>query len=95
MLGTQKIYYYFRTKGVAIWCAIVYNRVIKRVVTNTERRKTMNAQLIERMNSAMEKLGGAIGIMNLPEEVKTIIVNCNDYETRVKMLEMVCEQLGK
>ena len=55
----------------------------------------MTAELISRMNAAMEKLGGAIGVMNLPEEVKNIIVNCNDYETRVKMLELVCEQLGK
>lgn len=55
----------------------------------------MTNELIARMNKAMKKLGGPIGILSLPDQVKEIITNCPDYETRVKMLEMVCEQLGK
>lgn len=55
----------------------------------------MTNELIERMNRAMSRIGGAIAVLNLPDEVKEIIINCPDYETRVKMLELVCEQLGK
>lgn len=55
----------------------------------------MTTELIKRMNNVMNRLGGAIGITNLPEEVKEIISNCDDYETRVKMLEMCADELGK
>ena len=55
----------------------------------------MTNELIERMNKAMKRIGGPLAVLNLPEEVKEIITNCPDYETRVKMLELVCEQLGK
>lgn len=55
----------------------------------------MTNELINRMNAVMNRLGGAIGITNLPEEVKDIIANCGDYETRVKMLEMCADELGK
>lgn len=55
----------------------------------------MNANLIERMNKAMQRIGGAVAITNLPDEVKEIVTNCPDYETRVKMLEMIAGQMGK
>lgn len=55
----------------------------------------MTNELLNRMNKAMNRLGGSIAILNLPDEVKEIITNWADYETRVKMLEMVCDQLGK
>ena len=55
----------------------------------------MNNELIERMNKAMKRIGGPLAVLNLPSEVKEIIINCPDYETRVKMLELVCDQLGK
>ena len=55
----------------------------------------MDYELIERMNKAMKRIGGPLAVLNLPDEVKEIITNCPDYETRVKMLELVCEQLGK
>lgn len=55
----------------------------------------MDANLIERMNKAMQRIGGAIAITNLPDEVKEIVTNCPDYATRVKMLEMIADQMGK
>lgn len=55
----------------------------------------MNAQLIERMNKAMTRIGGPLAILDLPSEVREIVTNCPDYETRVKMLEMIADQLGK
>lgn len=55
----------------------------------------MNNELIKRMHKAIKRIGGTLAFLNLPDEVKEIITNCPDYETRVKMLELVCEQLGK
>jgi hypothetical protein len=55
----------------------------------------MDNELIERMHNAIERIGGSLAFLNLPDEVKEIITSCPDYETRVKMLELVCEQLGK
>ena len=55
----------------------------------------MTKELQKRMNNVIERLGGALAILNLPEEVKNIVTGCNDYETRVKMLEMIADQLGK
>ena len=55
----------------------------------------MDRELIDRMNKAMKRIGGPLAILNLPDEVKEIITNCPDYKTRVLMLELVCEQLGK
>ncbi len=55
----------------------------------------MDNKLIERMNKAMKRIGGPLAVLNLPDEVKKLIANCKDYETRVKILELVCEQLGK
>lgn len=55
----------------------------------------MNDSMIKRMNAAINRIGGAIAVLGLPEEVRNIITNCPDYETRVKMLEMVADQMGK
>lgn len=55
----------------------------------------MDNELIERMHKAIERIGGSLAFLNLPDEVKEIITSCPDYETCVKMLELVCEQLGK
>ena len=55
----------------------------------------MKDALIKRMNAAMARIGGPLAVLNLPDEVKKIITNCEDYETRVKMLELVADQLGK
>ena len=53
----------------------------------------MNKELIERMNKAMKKIGGPLAVLELPKEVREIITNCNDYETRVKMLELVAKNM--
>lgn len=55
----------------------------------------MTQELINRMNDAMARIGGPLAVLNLPDEVREIITSCNDYETRVKMLELVADQLGK
>ena len=55
----------------------------------------MTSELVERMNKAMNRIGGPLAVLDLPNEVREIITNCNDYETRVKMLEMVADKMGK
>jgi len=55
----------------------------------------MNESMTNRMNAAMKRIGGPLAVLDLPEEVRNIITNCPDYETRVKMLEMVADKLGK
>ena len=55
----------------------------------------MTNELMNRMHRAMERCGGTLAILNFPDEVKEIIFNCPDYETRVKMLEMCAEQMGR
>lgn len=55
----------------------------------------MKNELMNRMNKVMNRLGGALAILNLPDEIKEIVINCDDYETRVKMLEMIADQIGK
>ena len=47
------------------------------------------------MNKAMKRTGGPLAVLALPDQVREIIVNCPDYEARVKMLELVADQLGK
>ena len=60
-----------------------------------EKEMTITKELIARMNKAIERLGGYQAVLNLPQEYKEIIANCPDYETKVKLLELVCEQMGK
>lgn len=55
----------------------------------------MTNELVERMNKAMARIGGPLAVLELPAQVREIITNCGDYETRVKMLELVADQLGK
>lgn len=55
----------------------------------------MNNSLIERMNKAIQRIGGPLAVLDLPDEVREIVTNCGDYETRVKMLEMIADKLGK
>ena len=51
--------------------------------------------LIDRYNTAIEKIGGTFALLALPEQVKTVLMNCNDLETKVKMLELIAEQMKK
>ena len=46
-----------------------------------------------RMNRAIARIGGPLSVLALPDEVKQPIVECKDYATRVKMLEMVADRL--
>ena len=55
----------------------------------------MNQDLVARMIAALDRIGGPIAVLRLPEKVREIIVSCEDYETRVKMMELVADQLGK
>ena len=55
----------------------------------------MNQALMKRMNAAMKRIGGPLAVLELPDQVREIITNCEDYETRVKMLELVADQMGK
>lgn len=58
-------------------------------------RRNMEAKLIERMNKAMKRIGGPLAVLELPKDVRDAIANCEDYETRVIMLEFVADRLGK
>ena len=49
--------------------------------------------LQERQKKALDKIGGALGLLKLPENVRKIISECPDYETKVKMLELVAENI--
>lgn len=53
----------------------------------------MTNELIERMNKAIKKIGGPLAILDLPKDVREIVTNCPDYETRVKMLELIAENI--
>ena len=55
----------------------------------------MTKELMDRMNKAMARIGGPLAVLDLPDQVREIITGCEDYETRVKMLELVADQLGK
>ena len=53
----------------------------------------MNSTLQARMSRAIARIGGPISVLVLPDQIREPIVNCNDYETRVKMLELVADRL--
>lgn len=53
----------------------------------------MNCTLQARMSQAIERIGGPLSVLALPDTVREPIVNCKDYETRVKMLELVADRL--
>lgn len=55
----------------------------------------MTAELQRRMQQAIKRIGGTLAVLDLPEDVKKTIVECPDYETRVKMLELVADRLGR
>lgn len=51
--------------------------------------------LEQRHSEAIKKIGGALALLNLPEEVKTILMGNYDLETKVKMLEKVADAIKK
>ena len=55
----------------------------------------MDKTLIARMNHAIARIGGPLSVLALPEPIKNKLTNCEDYETRVKMMEKIADMLGK
>ena len=53
----------------------------------------MHEDLTQRMSKALDRIGGALAVLELPEEVKTIITGCEDYESRVQMLELIADTM--
>lgn len=53
----------------------------------------MNEELQQRMTAALNRLGGALAVLELPEEVKQIVTECEDYESRVQMLELIADTM--
>jgi len=51
--------------------------------------------LQERKMEALNKIGGTMGYLNLPDEVKDIIGNAATEDIKVKMLEMVAENIDR
>ncbi len=53
----------------------------------------MREDLTQRMNKAIDRIGGALAVLELPEEVKQIVTGCEDYESRVQMLELIADTM--
>jgi hypothetical protein len=51
--------------------------------------------LMQRHSEAIRRIGGALALLNLPEEIKTILMGNYDLETKVKMLEKIADAMGK
>lgn len=51
--------------------------------------------LEERHSAAIKACGGAAGLLALPQEIKEILMQNLDLETKTLMLEMVAEQMKK
>ena len=49
----------------------------------------------QRHTEAINKIGGAAGLLNLPDEVKEIVKGNYDLETKTKMLEAIAEAMSK
>jgi hypothetical protein len=45
------------------------------------------------MSKALERIGGALAVLELPEEAKQIVAWCEDYESRVQMLELIADTM--
>lgn len=44
-----------------------------------------------RYERAIKKIGGASGLMELPKQIKDVLKNTKDLETKVKMLEEIAK----
>ena len=49
--------------------------------------------LEERYQAAIMKIS-ALGLLDLPKDVKTVLKKTTDLETKTKMLEMIAEQIN-
>lgn len=50
---------------------------------------------LERYEKALKRIGGAKELLNLPEQVKEILINTQDLEAKTKMLELIADTLNK
>lgn len=45
--------------------------------------------LEERYSDALRRIGGAPALLSLPNYMKTLLINCSDFESKVKMFELI------
>lgn len=48
-----------------------------------------------RYQKAIKEIGGAAGLLRLPEEVKNILKEATDLETKTQLLEAIAEEVKK
>ena len=48
----------------------------------------------QRYQAAIREIGGAAGLLSLPEDVKNILKETMDLETKTEMLEMIAEGIS-
>ena len=46
----------------------------------------------QRYQAAIRKIGGAVGLLSLPEDVKNILKKTMDLETKTVLLEAIAEK---
>lgn len=51
--------------------------------------------LEQRYSKAIERIGGAAGLLKLPEQVREVLSGNYDLETKVKMMEAVASAVEK
>lgn len=49
----------------------------------------------QRYSEAIKKIGGTFALLNLPEEIKEVLMGNYDLATKTKMLEMIAEAKNK
>ena len=49
--------------------------------------------LEKRYQVAIDKIGGPTGLLNLPRQIKEVLKNAKDLETKVKLLEEIVKAL--
>lgn len=49
--------------------------------------------MTQRYEKAVKEIGGAVALLNLPDQVKEVIKNTRDLETKTKMLEMIAKAM--
>lgn len=49
----------------------------------------------ERYQKALKKIGGAAGLLSLPDQVQEVLKSTTDLETKTTMLELIAEALDK
>lgn len=49
--------------------------------------------LEQRYSKAIKAIGGTAGLLNLPDQVKEVLRNTSDLETKVKMLELIAKAI--